>query len=46
MEKKYNLLIDNIGQILEEGRRKVLQSVNQILVQTYWVIGKQIVEYE
>jgi hypothetical protein len=36
----------NIGQILEEGRRKALQSVNQILVRTYWEIGKQIVEFE
>lgn len=46
MEKKYNLLINNIGQILEEGRRKAVNSINQILVQTYWEIGRQIVEYE
>ena len=46
MEIKYNLLIKNIGRILEEGRREAIRSVNQILVQTYWEIGKQIVEYE
>ena len=47
MEKReYNSLINNIGEILEEGRRKAIHSVNSILVQTYWNIGKQIVEYE
>ena len=48
MQKKdtYEGLINNIGQLLEEGRRKAIQSVNQILVNTYWQIGKQIVEYE
>ena len=45
-KNNYNLLINNIGQILEEGRKKAIQAVNQILVQTYWQIGKQIVEYE
>src|SRR3989338_8674354 len=45
-KNSYNFLINNIGKILEEGRRKAIQSVNQILVQTYWTIGKQIVEYE
>ena len=45
-KNNYNFLISNIGRILEEGRRKAVQSVNQILVQTYWKIGRQIVEYE
>lgn len=42
----YHCLISTIGQILQEGRRRALQSVNQILVQTYWEIGRQIVEFE
>jgi len=42
----YSFLINNIGEILEEGRKKAIQSVNNILVQTYWEIGKQIVLYE
>ncbi len=46
LKQPYNHLITTIGQILEEGRRKALQSVNQILVKTYWEIGKQIVEFE
>lgn len=45
-KNKYNFLINNIGKILEDGRRKAIQSVNQILVETYWGIGKQIIEYE
>ncbi len=42
----YSHLITTIGHILEEGRKKALQFVNQILVKTYWEIGKQIVEFE
>ena len=42
----YKFLITNIGNILDKGRRKAIQSVNQILVNTYWEIGRQIVEYE
>lgn len=42
----YHSLIQNIGQTLEEGGRKAIQSVNSILVQTYWEIGRKIVEYE
>ena len=45
-KNNYNFLIDNIGKILEEGRKKAVLSVNTILVQTYWMIGKQISEYE
>ena len=45
-KQPYTQLISAISQILEEGRRKALQSVNQILVQTYWEIGRQIVEFE
>ncbi len=42
----YDCLLDNIGQILEEGRKRATQSVNRILVQAYWQIGNRIVEYE
>ncbi len=44
--KKYQILIKAIGQILEERRKEAIRSVNQILVRTYWEIGRQIVEYE
>src|SRR3989344_7352639 len=45
-EQSYTTLITNIGTILEDGRKKAVHAVNQTLVQTYWDIGKQIVEYE
>ena len=45
-KQQYTLLITTIGQILEEGRKKALQSVNQFLVKTYWEIGKHIVGFE
>ncbi len=46
MPKPYSFLIQNIGRILEEGRRKAFYAVNSILVKTYWEIGKRIVEFE
>ncbi len=41
----YNGLISSIGILLEEARKGVHTQVNQILVRTYWEIGKKIVEY-
>lgn len=42
----YNLLIDKIGILLSDGRKKAAQQVNTILVQTYWEVGRHIVEFE
>ena len=42
----YQNLIEQIGVLLQEGRQKAAQSVNTILVQTYWEVGKYIVEFE
>ncbi len=42
----YQTLIDTIGTLLAKGRGQAVSSVNMILVQTYWAIGKYIVEYE
>jgi predicted nuclease of restriction endonuclease-like (RecB) superfamily len=42
----YEILIDQIGQLLETGRHKAKQAVYNILIQTYWEIGRYIVEYE
>jgi hypothetical protein len=43
---QYNQLIDQIGNLLALGREKAAREVNIILVQTYWEIGKYIVEFE
>lgn len=47
LEKQpYSELIDAIGSLLQQGRQQAAQSVNTILVQTYWFIGQHIVEFE
>lgn len=43
---KYTSLLNNIGGLVEQGRRQVATSVNTILVQTYWNVGQYIVEFE
>ena len=42
----YEQLVANIGDILADGRNKVVAAINTTLVQTYWTIGQHIVEYE
>ncbi|MFM7900761.1 MAG: YhcG family protein [Bacteroidota bacterium] len=49
MENKpslYKELIQQIGDLLSLGRNKASRTVNNILVQTYWQIGRHIVEFE
>ena len=45
-QTNYKTLKEQIKLLLTEGRKKAVASVNSILVQTYWHIGKHIVEYE
>ncbi len=42
----YNSLKESIALLLAKGRQKAAQSVNTILIETYWQIGKYIVEFE
>lgn len=42
----YQKLLGSIGSILVESRKKAFQQVNNILVKTYWEIGRHIVVYE
>src|SRR5680860_590877 len=42
----YNKLKQQIGDLLQEGRRQAGRTVNTILVHTYWHIGQHIVEYQ
>lgn len=39
-------LIFDIKKIIEESKRQVVRNVNTIMLQTYWSIGKRIVEEE
>ena len=42
----YDQLLLNVGETLEQGRQQAVYAVNSAMVQTYWEIGRQIVEYE
>ena len=46
VKKEYAQLVDSIGALLESARKKAIRTINNILVKTYWEIGKRIVEYE
>ena len=41
-----NLFVDDVRQIIEKGRRLAYESVSSIIMETYWLIGKRIVEEE
>lgn len=45
-KNNYQGLIKNIGNILETGRQKAYKAIDNILVQTYWDIGRLVVEFE
>ncbi len=45
-KQNYEGLIVGIGNLLATAREKVATQINTILVQTYWEIGRYIVEYE
>jgi predicted nuclease of restriction endonuclease-like (RecB) superfamily len=42
----YQNLAQDITKILENGRNQAVSNVNTILLQTYWKVGKSIVEFE
>ncbi|WP_276481848.1 PDDEXK nuclease domain-containing protein [Paraflavitalea pollutisoli] len=46
LHQPYTELVSNIGELLAAGRAKAARQVNSILVQTYWEIGRHIVEFE
>ena len=41
-----NGVIEDLRQIIEHGRSQAYASANQIVIQTYWNIGRRIVEEE
>ena len=44
--KPYQVLLNSIGNLLNEARQKTYQQINTILTKTYWEIGRHIVVYE
>ena len=45
-QRKYQELLDSIGEILQQARLEAFRQVNSILITTYWEIGRHIVVYE
>ena len=45
-DNQYSSLVEVIGELLYQGRKQTAYAVNNVLVQTYWKIGKYIVEFE
>ncbi len=43
---QYDLLLNSIGQALQHGRDQVAYAVSHTILETYWEIGRNIVEYE
>jgi len=42
----YSDLISQIEKLVETGRKEAVTAVNQVMVATYWGVGRYIVEYE
>lgn len=45
-KNNYQKLIDSVGILLVSARQKAFQQIDNILVQTYWEIGRHILSYE
>ena len=45
-QSDYQSLINQIGEAYRQGQKKVANAVNTFLVETYWQIGRYIVEFE
>ncbi len=43
---EYRVLLDSVGQLLDNARKKAFTSLNTLLVETYWEIGRRIVLFE
>ena len=45
-DSEYDRLLTNVGKTLKQGRQNTAAAINSAMVETYWKIGRQIVEYE
>jgi len=45
-KNQYKNLITDIGDLLKIGRKAAIKKVNSVLMETYWNVGKRIVEFE
>ncbi len=45
-KQTYPNLITDIAELIEQGRKVAVQYINTVLVATYWLVGRRIVEFE
>ena len=45
-KNKYNELIEKIADFVTKSRTQLVRTINTAIVNTYWSIGKYIIEYE
>ncbi|MBI2669302.1 DUF1016 domain-containing protein [Candidatus Woesearchaeota archaeon] len=46
LSKTYQHLIESVGSLLIEARKKIYSHINQTLITAYWQIGKYIIEFQ
>lgn len=46
MKADYRGLLERVSNLLEQARRETVRRINTVIVQTYWEIGRLIVEEE
>lgn len=46
IDKNHGKVFNNIKKLMDSARNKVANEINSILLQTYWEIGRIIVEDE
>ena len=44
--KGYKELIENIGSVYNKAKSKIISAINTEMIDAYWEIGKNIVEFE
>ena len=45
-DARLSMLAENIGDLVNQARQSSATLLNSVMVQTYWNIGKYIVEFE
>ena len=45
-DEKYDSILGDISDVIDEARRSATRSVNSIMTAAYWLIGRQVVESE
>jgi hypothetical protein len=46
IDDAYEAVLADVSDLLESARRTTVRSVNFIMTETYWAVGRRIVEFE